>query len=176
MKAINERVQVTKEEIEFAKEISIERHRRNQESTNRNAKIDPESDDIKIMTEGYCGEIIFSKIFGTVLDKSTEPRKSIDDNGDTVYMNKNIDIKTTKYASGSLAAPRWTKSNVDAYALIIGESNKYDGHFVFKGFMTKKDLIQPEKLGTLGHGETYLAGQHELKEFNDLEFNEDEKE
>lgn len=172
MKTINTRIQVTEEEIAFAKEISIERHRRNQESSNSNAKIDPNTNDIAVMVEGYCGEIIFSKIFGTVLDKSTEPRKSVNDNGDTVYEGKNIDIKTTKYsAGGSLAAPRWTKSNVDAYALIVGQSTEYDGHFVFRGFMTKKDLIKPERLGTLGHGDTYLAESHELKEFNDLDFN-----
>ena len=163
-------VNLTEEEIELARKISTERQRRNEESTNKNARIDPDKDDIEMMMEGFCGELAFCKIFGTKPDFTTDPRKSRDDDGDTVYNSKNIDVKTTKVFGGSLQAPKWTDSNVDAYALMHGSFKEHNAGFVFKGFMTKKEFIRPERLGTLGHGLTYLADYLELKEFDELEF------
>jgi hypothetical protein len=53
---------------------------------------------------------------------------------------------------------------VDLFALMVGEFPIYE----FKGFMKRDELLQEKRLGSLGHGPTYIAKQDELVEFCDL--------
>jgi hypothetical protein len=128
-----------------------------------NAKISDESDEY-IDLEGFAGELAFCKIFNVFPDLEIFSRTSSEDFGDATYLNKQIDIKTTSHRHGRLIATRWTKNNVQAYALMVGEFPEYE----FKGFMSKKEFIKEDRIDNLGKGKLYLAYQNELVEFDQL--------
>lgn len=146
--------------------ISDLRSRNNRDTHITSKKISVNFSDIEIDFRGFVSELAFAKLFNLYPDFTIHPRSSSTDLGDVKLPNgKTVDVKTTDRPDGRLLAPTWKNANVDYYALIIG----YYPEFEFKGFMIKEELINPKRLGDLGHGLTYIAEQHELKELHELE-------
>jgi hypothetical protein len=103
----------------------------------------------------------FSKLFNIFPDLTIHTRSSIDgtDTHDAILpCGLSVDVKTTKYPNGKLLAVPWKKANGDLFALMVGTAPSY----VFKGFMFQYQLLSPQRLGNLGHGNTYIAQQSEL--------------
>jgi hypothetical protein len=106
-------------------------------------------------------------MFNVYPDLTVQVRSSIDgtDQGDAVLRDgRTVDVKSTRYFTGRLLAVRWKKQNVDLFALMIGTFPTY----TFKGFMKSEELLKEERIGNLGHGNGYIAQQHELKDLENI--------
>lgn len=114
--------------------------------------------------EGILGEYAFCMYAGidTAPIFDTSLRSSLDgtDSGDAVYNGMNIDVKTTKYANGSLLIKKYKldNPNIDAYVLITG----YFGRYEFKGFITVKEIKENVHLYE-DKGDYYKIEQRFLK-------------
>lgn len=70
-----------------------------------------------------------------------------------------IDVKGTTYYSGRLLAVKGKqREDVDVYALMVGRFPT----FRFAGCATASELLRPQRLINLGHGDTYSMTQQEL--------------
>lgn len=72
-----------------------------------------------------------------------------------------VDVKWTKYDHGKLLVPVWMekkKGEVDYFALVTGINND----FTFRGMMKSEDLIVPQRKGSVGYGDNFIAQQFEL--------------
>jgi hypothetical protein len=118
---------------------------------------------------GVAAEFAFCKLFNLFPDFSIEPRSAADGTDvekDSKLFIWRVDVKGTKYPTGRLLArpmdgnyaSHAARSTTDLFALMTGQYPT----FTFRGFFTKKDLMQPGRIGDLGHGPTYIASQHEL--------------
>lgn len=140
------------------------RYRNNRKQGVVNSKVGNQNNE-ETDLEGFAAEFAFCKMFNVFPDFSVSPRKSEDDCGDaTLPCGTRVDVKVTKYPTGRLLAVPWKTGNVELYALMIGRFPSY----TFKGFMKKGELTKQERLGDLGHGSTYIAQQHELRNLSDL--------
>lgn len=132
-----------------------------------NSKIGDQSDE-DTDREGLCAEMCFAKLFNVYPDFSVFTRSSKDGedkNGDVTIEGIPVDVKATKYVSGRLIAVPWKDAPKKfLYALMVGSFPT----FTFKGFMKSSDLLSDTRLGNLGHGPTYIANQHELREWNEV--------
>lgn len=73
-----------------------------------------------------------------------------------------IDVKTTLYRKGRLIAAPWKKpEGVDFFVLVVGAAPE----FLIAGVMSSNELLRPERLKDLGHGDAYCADQSELTPF-----------
>ena len=163
-KKIGTRIELNDVEIRICKHTGKRRYNSNVESNANNARIG-DLDDLEMNIEGFAGEMAFAKVFNLYPDFTIEPRTSEEDEGDFKLEGKKIDVKTTKYIQGSLAAPVWSGKKVaEIYGLLVGKMP----HYIFKGFMSKEELLQQKRIGTLGHGDTFLAEQNELKELDEV--------
>jgi hypothetical protein len=93
-------------------------------------------------------------------DLSIAPR-SADDGDCKLKDGRGVDVKSTKYKSGRLICVPWKKGSAPLFALMVGTLPRY----TFKGFMPADNLLRAERLGSLGHGPTYIADQAELVPF-----------
>jgi hypothetical protein len=71
------------------------------------------------------------------------------------------DIKSSKHQKARLLSTLKVNPDVDVYVLCIVDSTSLD----FKGWAWKEDLIKPENLINLGHGEGYALDQDKLRQF-----------
>jgi hypothetical protein len=152
--------EVTLSEVEqkIARFIAKSRFQNNRNQLVNNSKIGDQSDELTDL-EGVAGEVAFCKLFNLYPDFSIQVRASCDDKADANLCGLLIDVKTTMYRSGKLLAAIWkTDSKADVFALMTGEFPNY----VFCGFMDRTELLRPERIGNLGHGDTYIAEQIEL--------------
>ena len=161
---IGTKIKLNESEQAICVDIAKKRFDNNRKSNVKNSKIGEQSDYVTDL-EGFAAEMAFSKIFNVYPDFSVETRNANEDQGDCVVNNKIVDVKTTKYKTGKLLAVKWKASNTDLYALMIGEFPSY----TFKGFMTSKELLKEKRIGSLGHGNTYIAEQSELVELDEIE-------
>jgi hypothetical protein len=132
-----------------------------------NSKIGGQSDEVTDLN-GIGAELSFCKMFNVFPDLSISTRSSTngEDTGDAVLHNgKTIDIKATVYPCGKLLAVPWKQEKVDLFALMVGTFPTY----TFKGFMRAPELLKKERIGDLGHGETYIAYQNELLSLEQIE-------
>lgn len=152
-------VTVTLNEGEQATAIQLGalRTKSNRDAGVTNSKVGKKSDE-DMDRDGIAGEIAFCKIVNSYPDMSIEPRKSVDDLGDLVYMGFNIDVKTTELEDGRLLATKWKKGYSEIYVLMTGVFPT----FTYRGCMSKEKLIDKRRLGDLGRGPTYIAMQGEL--------------
>jgi hypothetical protein len=163
---INKRITLNDIEQDTCRNIATQRFNNNRKECVNNAKIGKQSNNFTDL-EGIGSEFAFCKLFNVFPDLSIEIRSSQkeEDNGDAILHNgAKVDVKSTKYKNGKLLAVPWKKPDVEFFALMIGQFPSY----VFKGFMKQEELCQPNRLGSLGYGETYIAQQQELKELEDL--------
>ncbi|MCK5018703.1 MAG: hypothetical protein KAS32_16700 [Candidatus Peribacteraceae bacterium] len=156
-------------EQKLCRVISKYRFESNRSHGVKNAKIGKQDNEFTDL-EGIGAEIAFCKLFNVYPSESLKiaPVSSTtgNDKGDAILpFDLVIDIKATKYPNGKLLAVPWkTGKGIDYYALMIGEFPSY----IFKGFMHRDELINNKRKGDLGHGETYIAEQHELIDFCDV--------
>jgi hypothetical protein len=167
MKTKNKKIKLSKIEQSICKVLAQKRHDNNRKNNVNNSKIGDQSD-FETDLEGIAAEFAFCKIHNIFPDLSIHVRSSksgTDKKGDCVYNGYSIDVKTTKYKTGKLLAVTWKDSDsVDIYALMVGSFPNYE----FKGFMLSGDLLSPERIGNLGYGDTYIAQQEELLNFDEL--------
>ena len=71
-----------------------------------------------------------------------------------------IDVKTTKYATGRLLAKINTAyESIDVFVLVTTDYPT----FTVRGWATKEQLINPENIINLGHGDGYGLNQDQLQ-------------
>lgn len=164
--AIGTEITLNEGEQQACRLIARLRFENNRKKDVKNAKIGDQSDENTDL-EGFGAEMAFCRLFNVVPDLSIHTRSSQDgsDGHDVVLPDgKTVDIKATKYETGKLLAVRWKAASVDYYALMIGTFPTYS----FRGFLESEELLKPSRLGSLGHGETFIAKQTELKPLEQL--------
>lgn len=118
---------------------------------------------------GVGAEFAFCKLFNLFPDLSIEPRSAAvgtDAEKDSNLFGWLIDIKGTNLVNGRLLSrpmdakyeTHAARTSTNLFALMTGPYPT----FTFRGFFSKEDLLQPRRVGNLGHGPTYIAAQHEL--------------
>jgi len=160
---INKVIELNSVEQRLIQFVAKARYSNNRNNKVTNAKIGNQSDE-ETDLNGFGSEVAFARLFNSYPDMTIETRTSFEDEGDVVVNGKKIDVKTTTYKDGKLLAVPWKEKTVDLYALMVGSFPTY----TFKGFMKSENLLKPERIGNLGHGDTYIAYQHELKELEEL--------
>jgi hypothetical protein len=137
------------------------RHANNRKAGTRNAKRGPQSNE-QTDLEGIGAEFAFAKLFNSYPDFSIQPRNADEDGGDCKLRDgRAVDLKATQCPTGKLIAVPWKKAGAKLFALMTGVFPNY----VFRGFMEPGELLRAERLGSLGHGPTYIAEQDELVPF-----------
>lgn len=160
---LGQTVSLNEIEVRICTEIAKARYESNRAQNVTNARIGGQSNEATDL-EGVAAELAFCKLFNLYPGQSLviAPRSAsrYEDAGDaTLHSGHQVDVKATVYPSGKLTAPPWKHNPlVDCYALMIGACPTY----TFRGFMTREELIRKDRLGTLGHGPTYIAYQTEL--------------
>lgn len=153
---------VEKRLCEHVTKVRIKTNRSNNVSEKKISK----DEELQLELEGYGAELAFCRLFNVFPDTSTHSRSSESDTGDAFLpCGRAVDVKATKYPNGKLLAALWKKDEVDLYALMVGQYPEY----TFMGFMRKDELRREERVGSLGHGPTYIANQNELKELSELQ-------
>lgn len=145
----------------ICKAIARRRYENARNMNVKNSKMGGQSNE-ETDLEGISSEMAFCKLFNIFPDLTVQVRSSTEgtDDGDaTLRDGRTVDVKSTKYTTGRLLAVRWKKPKIDLFALMIGKFPTY----TFKGFMKSEELIKPERIGNLGHGDGYIAEQYELK-------------
>lgn len=134
------------------------RQRTNERNRIRNRRRGHRSD-LAFHLDGVGGEFAFTALFGGRPDFTTHSRGSAQDRGDLRVGGLTVDVKATTYRQGCLTANPWKVAPVDLFALMVGEFPAYE----FRGFMRAAELLQPWRIGDLGHGPAYIASQAELR-------------
>ena len=145
----------------ICKAIANKRYQNARDMNVKNSKMGGQSNE-QTDLEGISSELAFCKLFNVYPDLTVQVRSSAEgtDDGDAVLRDgRTVDVKSTKYHTGRLLAVRWKKPKVDFFALMIGSFPTY----TFKGFMKSEELLKEQRIGNLGHGNGYIAVQHELK-------------
>lgn len=158
---IGKSIKLNNFEQKLCKALAQLRHSSNRESSVKNSKIGPQSNE-ETDLEGISAEMAFCKLMNLYPDLSISPRSSQaeTDKGDVTLKNgKTVDVKTTKYSNGKLLAPLWKKQTGDYFVLMVGSFPEYN----FKGFIEQEKVLSPNKVINLGYGPTYHATQSELK-------------
>lgn len=166
MEKINKKIFLSKIEQNICSVIANFRFSNNRNGNVKNSKMGEKSDQ-EMDLEGISAEFAFCKLFNLYPDLTIDIRsssKETDDGDATLPSGHTVDVKVTHYPTGKLIAVPWKKPKVDLFALMIGKSPEY----TFKGFMKSNELLKDCRLGNLGYGETYIAQQNELKEFEEL--------
>lgn len=110
---------------------------------------------------GKCAEYAYCKMFNLMPDLIMDPREggSIDV---TDRQGNKIDVKWTEWIDGGLIIPHWKKKYykyVDRFVLMKGKvPNLY-----YYGWIEAEIALNDNRIVDLGHGPTYLTGEHELK-------------
>jgi hypothetical protein len=157
----NTEVTLNAQEQAICRSLAKKRYATNRKEGTRNGKRGPQSNE-QTDLEGIGAEFGFAKLFNLYPDFSIQPRTTENDEGDSrLHDGRGVDVKATRYKTGKLIAVPWKKGNAPLFALMIGTFPKY----TFKGFMPADDLLRAERLGSLGHGPTYIADQGELVPF-----------
>lgn len=164
---IGDSVTLNDVEQKICKAVANARHKTNRKSNVHNAKVGNQSNE-QTDLDGVSGEMAFCKLADIypkdifVIHPKSAKRGS-DKKGDVTYLGKTVDIKTTAYRTGHLLATEGKTPDVDYFALIIRDRDKY----VFKGFMKSTELLEDKRLKLFKKGQkvkSYVASQDELKE------------
>jgi hypothetical protein len=116
-------------------------------------------DAIDIDMTGAIAEIAWAKAWNIYPDLTCAPRAG---SADSILAGKRIDIKATKNPRGQLLAH--IEKPIDAadiYVLAIVDNDLVD----FVGYATATELINPDTITNLGHGDTYALPQTKLRTF-----------
>ena len=148
-------IELLKPEQKIAEFIAKTRTKVSRSAGIKNLKFGPQSAE-ETDLEGAASELAAAKILNVWPD--LDPSKS--SVHDFTFRGYTIDVKTTKYQTGRLLLPLYKKNKAcDYYVLMIGSFPKYK----CIGFASKEDLINDDKIGTLGKTKSYMLEQNELK-------------
>lgn len=149
------RVVLNETEARLALYLAKARNRFNRRSGAPDRQIGPQ-DARETDLEGAAAELALAKVLKVYPDLDVDRRPPFD----LAVGGVTIDVKATRYEHGRLAVAPWKgdKPLPDFYALMVGRCPAYR----FAGVMRAEHLTSPARLGTLGHGPTYLARQDEL--------------
>lgn len=153
---------ITLEDFEqiLCQKLAEKRYSANRGSNVTNHKIGPQSDQETDLA-GIAAEMALAKALNCYPDLSVGTRSSSaqTDKGDLVLPNgMTVDVKATKYRKGRLAIAPWRHPDGDLFVLMVGEFPTY----TFMGCITQVEATKSARLGTLGHGKTFLVEQDEL--------------
>ena len=149
--------EITLSEVEqaIARHIGKLRQKANRAKGVQNNRIGPQSDD-DTDVEGFAAELASCKLFNVYPDFSIEPRSG---GKDFEHMGVRFDTKETSYPFGQLLATMGKRvGDVDVYVLMIGKLPTYR----FAGCAKASELLLPERITDLGHGDTYALPQSDL--------------
>ena len=109
---------------------------------------------------GFGAELAFCKLCNIPFDSSTVEKESHFTKVDATLRNgKTVDVKNTVYSSGKLIVRTGKEQKiVDLYALMIGTFP----NFIFSGWETYDEIIQPKFIKDLGWGPAYTFTQSQL--------------
>jgi len=168
---IGTRVELNSGDQIVCKVLAKLRHQNNRSKNVKNSKIGDQSDEMTDL-QGIGAEVAFCRLFNIFPDLSIHTRSTQEDTGDAVLpTGETVDVKATHYPTGRLLAVPWKLPKVDLFSLMVGKFPIY----TFKGFMRSSELIKPVRLGDLGHGNTYIATQDELKELDKVRVTESDR-
>ena len=122
-----------------------------------NGKIGPQSNKLTDQL-GLGGELTVAKWLNLYTDFTIYVRQG---GADLVtHSGTRIDVKTTKYATGRLLAKINTAyESIDVFVLVTTDYPT----FTVRGWATKEQLINPENIINLGHGDGYGLNQDQLQ-------------
>lgn len=152
---------LTEAEQRLAKFLATRRYQNARSKGLFNAKMGDQSNELTDL-EGIASEIAFCKLANIYPDLDLDHTNPAD-----CYLRdgRSVDVKSTTYSSGRLLSVRWKNvSEVDLFVLMVGQFPRYR----CAGFMSSAELIQPNRLVDLGHGEGYAATQNELQSIDAL--------
>jgi len=154
-------VVLSEAEQRLAKFLATRRYQNARSKGLHNAKMGDQSNELTDL-EGIASEIAFCKLMNIYPDLDLDHTNSADC---FLRDGRAVDVKSTVYNSGRLLSVRWKDaSKVDIFVLMVGEFPRYR----CAGFMSSAELIQPNRLVNLGHGEGYAATQNELQSIDIL--------
>jgi hypothetical protein len=109
---------------------------------------------------GFGAELAFCRLCNVSFDSSTIEKESHFTKVDATLKNgKTVDVKNTVYSSGKLIVRTGKEQKiVDLYALMIGTFP----NFIFSGWASYEQIIQPKFIKDLGWGSAYTLTQNEL--------------
>ena len=148
-------------EVALARHLAAHRYK-----SNRAGKIGDQQvgkqDEAFIDLNGVGGELAVAKALNVWPDLSISPRKG---GADLVSNGCRIDVKTTHYPDGKLlAVTSKDPGDVDVFILVTGRIPEY----TIVGWCWAHELINPDRIGDLGHGPTYYLEQSKLRGFGDV--------
>jgi len=108
---------------------------------------------------GMMAEYGFAKLMNVFPDLGLSPRSGSPDG--VMPSGNRYDIKSSKHQKARLLSTLKVNPDVDVYVLCIVDSTSLD----YKGWAWKEDLIKPENIINLGHGEGYALDQDKLRQF-----------
>lgn len=152
---------LTEAEQRLAKFLATRRYQNARSKGLFNAKMGDQSNELTDL-EGIAAEIAFCKLVNIYPDLDLDHTNPAD-----CYLRdgRAVDVKSTIYSSGRLLCVRWKNvTQVDLFVLMVGEFPRYR----CAGFMSSAELMQPNRLVDLGHGEGYAATQNELQSIDAL--------
>jgi hypothetical protein len=161
-------VTLTDVEVAIVRGIAKKRYNACRAKGIKNSKVGEQSNE-QTDAEGFGAELAFCKLHNIYPDLEIKPRVTEDDDGDARLPIEGglVDVKSTTYTTGRLITAHWKKPDtVDLYALMVGTLPTY----TFKGFIRARDLLIPEKLGSLtgGKATAYIAEQGELSDLKGI--------
>jgi len=122
-------------------------------------------DDAIIDLEGMAGEIAFCKLFNVYPDMDIDCAPPHPSHDCVLPDGMRVDVKTTKHRAGKLLvdARRCGRKadGVDLYALMVGT---FPGPYDFRGFIEKRDIVRPDRIGLFYGNSNYIAEQSELRD------------
>jgi len=147
-------------EQKLAKYLAVSRHSNARGKGKPNAKMGNQSDE-ETDLEGIAGELVVCKSLNlypdTDIDLIDLPKYDL-----MTAKGSRVDVKTTKYLSGRMLATKKKKvDDCDIYVLVVGEFPAYR----IAGWCKSEELLRPENLIDLGHGEGYALSQKDLRAF-----------
>lgn len=132
------------------------RHNVARSSNVYNAKIGPQSNEETDLL-GLGGELAVAKWLNIYPDLTTYARQG----GVDLISNtgKRIDVKTTMYKTGKLLAMMNTAyPDIDIFVLVTAVFPV----FIVRGWATKEELLRPNTVANLGHGNAHCLAQDKL--------------
>ncbi len=143
-------------EQRLARYLATARHQARRSAGAENGRRNPAGDG-SVDLEGIAAELAFCHLNNVYPDLSIGVAPEADA---TLPGGITVDVKATAYPAGNLLCmPGKAAGSVDLYALMIGT---FPGPYRFAGVIGAGELIRPERLFDVGHGQSYSATQDEL--------------
>lgn len=108
---------------------------------------------------GMMAEYGFAKLMNVFPDLGLTPRSGSPDG--VMPSGNRYDIKASKHPNARLLSTLKVNPDIDVYVLCVVDEASLD----FRGWAWKHELIKPDNLINLGHGDGYALDQNKLRKF-----------